>query len=40
MAAKLLHAYRLTNMTMLIVAFCNFVNLPTNVKCDGETVAT
>ena len=39
MATKLLHAYRLTNMTKLIVAFCNFVNVPTNVMCDAETVA-
>jgi len=39
MAAKLLHAYRLTNMAELIVAFCNFVNVPTNVMCDAETVA-
>jgi hypothetical protein len=38
MATKLLHAYRLTNMTKLIIAFCNFVNVPTNVTCDVETV--
>ena len=39
MAAKLLQKYRLTNMTELIVAFYNFVNVPTNVTCDAETIA-
>jgi hypothetical protein len=39
MAAMLLHAYRLTNTTELIVVFCNFVNVPTDVTCDAETVA-
>jgi len=39
MAARMLHAYRLTNITELIIAFCNFVNVPTNVTCNAETVA-
>jgi len=39
MAAKLLHAYRLTNTTELTVVFCNFVNMPRDVTCDDETVA-
>ena len=33
MAAELVHADRRTDMTKLIVAFCNFTNVPKNYFC-------
>jgi hypothetical protein len=32
--AELFHAGRQTEMTKLIVAFCNFANAPKNQPCD------